>query len=1135
MFVMCPASSRVFPPPVKLSAYSRCVAVDLFVALFTRYRDSYIIFFFNGMRLPLLFSARAAKDRFFLYHVFFLLAGATVINGIQHDSVCDDGSSECPEPTHTVIRLEKRNDELAREIAAQHDMHVKGEPFMESHYFLYHSDEKKSRRHKRAIVERLDSHPAVEYVEEQRPRKRVKRDFMLSDDEPTHTISRRSADATRFFRQAPRDIPRLPFPDPLYKDQWYLHGGAVGGYDMNVRAAWLQGYAGRNVSVSILDDGIQRDHPDLAQNYDPLASTDINDHDDDPTPQNNGDNKHGTRCAGEVAALAGNNQCGVGVAFKAKIGGVRMLDGAVSDSVEAASLSLNQHHIDIYSASWGPEDDGKTFDGPGPLAREAFYRGIKNGRGGKGNIFVWASGNGGSRQDSCSADGYTTSVYTLSISSATYDNHRPWYLEECPSSIATTYSSADFRQPAIVTVDVPSGCTDKHTGTSASAPLAAGIIALALEANPELTWRDMQHIVLRTANWKPLENNPGWSRNGVGRMVSNKFGYGLIDGGALVNMAKVWKTVPEQHICTYEYRLAPPNPRPVSGRFQLNFTLDVNGCESGTPVIYLEHVQVHATVRYLKRGDLKLTLFSPAGTRSVLLPPRPQDFNANGFHKWPFLSVQQWGEDPRGTWLLMVESVTNNPAATGSFHDWTLLLYGTADPAQPGDPLHPQAPAGQSVLSRVQQLTSQKKRRPMAFSRVRQMPIPAARGWVQPAPFRVPAPPTLPVGQWIFDPVSQRWISFPMAVVVLQVVAVVAILTAATVTICRRRRRRAAEDVQTATTTLATTTPVSSQANFSETEALRMAIIESKRDELEADMIRKAIAEADAQSATEESVPLSFSDLTSAGNCHEECNGGCSEPQAATTCFSCKHLTQTLRNKAGSGFKCVTHCDDTYYLEGDKCKMCSSHCHTCSQAEICETCPGSQLLIDVVDFPHFDHGKCVDACPAGLVADYESNLVQARCIWKRDLCGEGYYINAVGKCDQCDPACTNCTAPGPMSCDLCAKGFGKGAIGYCRPCCKPGSTPDYHCEDCTVTRGSSSSSGSASSTSFLRSFFLFLAVIVFISCLVSVICYCLRDGRNQVDYTPLPHYNSASEKVNLGCESDDDDELFVRVPNIQEI
>lgn len=53
-----------------------------------------------------------------------------------------------------------------------------------------------------------------------------------------------------------------------------------------------------------------------------------------------------------------------------------MLDGPVSDAVEAASLSFNPDHIDIYSASWGPEDDGKTVDGPGPLAKQAFLDGI---------------------------------------------------------------------------------------------------------------------------------------------------------------------------------------------------------------------------------------------------------------------------------------------------------------------------------------------------------------------------------------------------------------------------------------------------------------------------------------------------------------------------------------------------------------------------------------------------------------------------------------------------------------------------------------------------------------------------------------------------------------------------------------
>lgn len=56
--------------------------------------------------------------------------------------------------------------------------------------------------------------------------------------------------------------------------------------------------------------------------------------------------------------------------------GVRMLDGDVTDSVEATSLSLNQQHIQIYSASWGPDDDGRTVDGPATLARKAFFDGI---------------------------------------------------------------------------------------------------------------------------------------------------------------------------------------------------------------------------------------------------------------------------------------------------------------------------------------------------------------------------------------------------------------------------------------------------------------------------------------------------------------------------------------------------------------------------------------------------------------------------------------------------------------------------------------------------------------------------------------------------------------------------------------
>ena len=131
---------------------------------------------------------------------------------------------------------------------------------------------------------------------------------------------------------------------------------------------------------------------------DPEASYDVNNQDGDPMPRYDmiDSNRHGTRCAGEVAATANNSFCAVGVAYDARIGGVRMLDGDVTDAVEARSLSLNPQHIQIYSASWGPDDDGKTVDGPGELATRAFLDGVTYGRGGLGSIFVWASGNGSS-------------------------------------------------------------------------------------------------------------------------------------------------------------------------------------------------------------------------------------------------------------------------------------------------------------------------------------------------------------------------------------------------------------------------------------------------------------------------------------------------------------------------------------------------------------------------------------------------------------------------------------------------------------------------------------------------------------------------------------------------------------------
>ena len=109
------------------------------------------------------------------------------------------------------------------------------------------------------------------------------------------------------------------FNDPFWRKTWYLNRGED--MDMNVEDAWKQGITGKGVVVSILDDGIEKDHPDLKENYDPLASTDLNDDDSDPQPRydSSNSNRHGTRCAGQVSASANNRICSVGVAYNSKV------------------------------------------------------------------------------------------------------------------------------------------------------------------------------------------------------------------------------------------------------------------------------------------------------------------------------------------------------------------------------------------------------------------------------------------------------------------------------------------------------------------------------------------------------------------------------------------------------------------------------------------------------------------------------------------------------------------------------------------------------------------------------------------------------------------------------------------------
>ncbi|XP_072702028.1 proprotein convertase subtilisin/kexin type 4 isoform X7 [Ciconia boyciana] len=418
-------------------------------------------------------------------------------------------------------------------------------------------------------------------------------------------------------KRTKRSVSVVP-TDPWFHKQWYMNNDIDP--DLNILTAWSKGYTGLGVVLTVLDDGIEKDHPELSANYDPLASYDFNSNDPDPQPRytTRDENRHGTRCAGEVAAAANNRICGAGVAYNAKVGGVRMLDGPITDMVEAQSLSLRPQHIHIYSASWGPEDDGKTVDGPGVLAAEAFYRGVTKGRGGLGSIFIWASGNGGLNYDNCNCDGYANSIYTLSVGSVLAGGQRPWYGEGCSAILTTTYSSRTTSEVQIVTTDLHHRCTDKHTGTSASAPLAAGMIALALEANPALTWRDLQHLVIRTSKPAHLQAED-WAVNGVGRKVSHHYGYGLLDAGLLVEMAKAWAGTQPQRRCSVKTLHAPRN---IGSK--LTISTDISSCSGRTKRIRsLEHVQVQLSLSYSRRGDLVIALTSPMGTTSTLVTVRP--------------------------------------------------------------------------------------------------------------------------------------------------------------------------------------------------------------------------------------------------------------------------------------------------------------------------------------------------------------------------------------------------------------------------------------------------------------------------------------------------------------------------------
>ena len=322
------------------------------------------------------------------------------------------------------------------------------------------------------------------------------------------------------------------FNDPLYEGQWYLDY-------LETEKLFSVSTGSTNTIVSVIDSGIDITHPDLSDQL--HVPYDVVDNDNDPSP-NPGDycyggsstsicDEHGTAVSGIISAKANNNIGMVGICSDCTLLPIRMLGGnnLLSNDVRAFSHAIDEGAW-VINNSWGFTE---AIPVPTPL-KEIIQEAYTNGRNGQGSVVIFAGGN----DDREIEAGELCDLDEVLCVSAIDRYGRP-------TNYTNFGASIDIAAPsATVSIAPQEGTTINFGGTSAAAPVVAGIASWVLSEHPSMTSAEVYDLLLQTAIPSPLVTHDEQGHHPF-------YGYGVISVQNLLDTLYPTEEEPKAVGCTH--------------------------------------------------------------------------------------------------------------------------------------------------------------------------------------------------------------------------------------------------------------------------------------------------------------------------------------------------------------------------------------------------------------------------------------------------------------------------------------------------------------------------------------------------------------------------------------------------------